>query len=51
VSFFELATYDTLEETQAALDAWVSTYNAERPHQSLGDIPPLRRFELADATS
>ena len=45
--FFELATYDTLEETQAALDAWVVTYNAERPHQSLGDIPPLRRFELA----
>jgi len=45
--FFELATYDTLEATQAALDAWVLTYNAERPHQSLGDIPPLRRFELA----
>jgi hypothetical protein len=45
--FFELATYDTIEETQAALDAWVLTYNAERPHQSLGDIPPLRRFELA----
>jgi transposase InsO family protein len=45
--FFELATYDTLEETQGALDAWVLSYNAERPHQSLGDIPPLRRFELA----
>ena len=45
--FFNLATYDTLEETQAALDAWVASYNEHRPHQSLGDIPPLRRFELA----
>jgi transposase InsO family protein len=45
--FFELHTFDTLEETQVALDAWVASYNAERPHQSLGDIPPLRRFELA----
>lgn len=45
--FFEIATYDTIEATQTALDAWVLTYNAERPHQSLGDIPPLRRFELA----
>ena len=49
--FFELATYDTLEETQIALDAWVLNYNTERPHQSLGDIPPLRRFELADAAT
>jgi transposase InsO family protein len=45
--FFELATFDTVEATQAALDAWVLTYNAERPHQSLGDIAPIRRFELA----
>jgi transposase InsO family protein len=45
--FFELGLYETIEETQAALDAWVLTYNAERPHQSLGDVPPLRRFELA----
>jgi transposase InsO family protein len=45
--FFELATYDTIEETQTALDAWVVDYNANRPHQSLGDVPPVRRFELA----
>ena len=45
--FFELATYDTLEETQAALDAWVEDYNLHRPHQSLGDLAPIRRFELA----
>ena len=45
--FFELATYDTLAETQDALDAWVEDYNQHRPHQSLGDLPPIRRFELA----
>ena len=39
--------YDTLEATQAALDVWVVTYNVQRPHQSLGDVRPLRRFELA----
>ncbi len=45
--FFELNSYETIEATQAALDAWVLTYNAQRPHQSLGDLPPIRRFELA----
>lgn len=49
--FFELATFDTLEETQSALDAWVEDYNANRPHQSIGDVPPLRRFELAGAVT
>jgi transposase InsO family protein len=37
----------TIEEAQAALDAWVITYNTERPHQSLGDRPPAERFALA----
>jgi transposase InsO family protein len=37
----------TLEEAQAALDAWVVKYNTERPHQSLGDRPPAERFALA----
>ena len=26
---------------------WVVDYNNEREHQSLGDVPPIRRFELA----
>ena len=47
--FFELHTFDSLEETQAALDAWVVDYNSNRPHQSLGDLPPIRRFELSSA--
>jgi hypothetical protein len=41
--------YATIEEFQAALDAWVEHYNTERPHQSLGDRPPIERFSLASA--
>lgn len=37
----------TIEEFQAALDVWVEHYNTERPHQSLGDRPPVERFALA----
>ncbi len=45
--FFSENTFDTIEETQVALDQWVVTYNTQREHQSLGDTVPLRRFELA----
>jgi transposase InsO family protein len=36
----------TGEAAQAALDAWVREYNHDRPHQSLGDRPPIERFRL-----
>ena len=39
----------TLAEAQAALDGWVVEYNTARPHQSLGDRPPMERFRLARA--
>jgi transposase InsO family protein len=39
--------YATIDEAQEALDTWVSHYNTERPHQSLGDRPPIERFALA----
>jgi transposase InsO family protein len=39
--------FETIEEAQRALDAWVATYNDERPHQSIGDVPPMERFKLA----
>lgn len=45
--FFSTVTFDTIEETQAALDAWVTHYNTERPHQGIGDVVPARRFALA----
>ncbi len=41
--------YASIEELQAALDAWVEHYNSERPHQSLGMRPPIERFQLAPA--
>jgi len=39
--------HHSIEELQEALDAWVDEYNTERPHQSLGDRPPIERFSLA----
>jgi transposase InsO family protein len=45
--FFELHTFDTIEAAQAALDEWVNSYNTEREHQSIGDVAPIKRFELA----
>ena len=39
----------SIAELQAALDEWVAEYNTERPHQSLGDRPPMERFALAAA--
>jgi transposase InsO family protein len=40
--------FATVEELQAALDAWVAEYNTARPHQSCGGRPPVERFRLAD---
>jgi hypothetical protein len=40
-------TFETLEEAQKAVDGWVVEYNTERPHQGIGGVPPIRRFELA----
>lgn len=37
----------SIEQAQAALDAWVVEYNTERPHQSCGGRPPVQRFALA----
>jgi len=42
-------TFESLEEAQTAIDAWVVEYNTERPHQGIGMVPPVRRFELAVA--
>jgi hypothetical protein len=45
--FLEGRVFESLEEAQTALDAWVEHYNCERPHQGIGMVPPIRRFELA----
>jgi transposase InsO family protein len=45
--FFDRQLFDTIEQAQAALDAWVAHYNTARPHQGIGDRPPADRFALA----
>lgn len=42
-------TFESLQEAQAAIDGWVVEYNMVRPHQGIGGVPPIRRFELAVA--
>jgi transposase InsO family protein len=41
--------FASVEEAQAALDVWVTHYNTERPHQSIGMVAPIERFRLATA--
>ena len=43
--------FATLEEAQAALDAFVAHYNTNRPHQSLGMLAPVERFKPGSATA
>jgi transposase InsO family protein len=38
--------FESIEEAQAGIDGWVEEYNHRRPHQGIGDVPPVRRFEL-----
>jgi transposase InsO family protein len=45
--FFDRQLFDTIEQAQEALDAWVVHYNTARPHQGIGDRPPTDRFALA----
>lgn len=36
--------FDTLADAQARLDAWVTTYNTDRPHQALDMVTPAERY-------
>lgn len=40
--------FATIEQAQTELDAWVDHYNLEREHQAIGDVAPIRRFELVE---
>jgi transposase InsO family protein len=46
--FFAQRTFGSIEQAQADLDSWVSHYNHHREHQGIGDVAPIRRFELAE---
>ena len=39
--------FASLDEAQTEIDAWVSGYNTERPHQALEMATPAERFRLA----
>jgi transposase InsO family protein len=39
--------FASLTDAQTQLDGWVHEYNHERPHQSVGGLPPIERFKLA----
>jgi transposase InsO family protein len=43
--------FASIEHAQAELDAWVAHYNLEREHQAIGDVAPIRRFELVEKVS
>jgi transposase InsO family protein len=40
--------FASIDQAQAAIDAWVVVYNTERPHQGIGMRPPIDRFRLAE---
>ncbi len=44
--FLQGRVFDSIEEAQRELDEWVEHYNTMRPHQGIGMVPPIRRFEL-----
>jgi hypothetical protein len=46
--FLAGVTFSSIEAAQEALDRWVERYNHHREHQAIGDVPPIRRFELAE---
>ena len=41
--------FDSLGQVQEITDAWLATYNSERPHDSLGQVPPLTFLPRPDA--
>jgi Integrase core domain len=46
--FLDGKVFDSVEHAQSELDVWVRHYNFERPHQSIGRVPPIERFQLAE---
>jgi transposase InsO family protein len=45
--FLDGKVFASITDAQVQLDVWVRRYNFERPHQSIGQMPPIERFKLA----
>ncbi len=45
--FLDGRVFDSIEDAQQQLDAWVEHYNHDRPHQGIGMVAPWERFRLA----
>lgn len=43
--------FDSLEQVRELTEAWLEIYNTERPHDSLGQVPPLAFLPRPDAAS
>jgi putative transposase len=41
--------FDSLDQEREITDAWLATYNTERPHDSLDQVPPLTFLPRSDA--
>jgi transposase InsO family protein len=46
--FLDTKVFASIADAQAQLDGWVHHYNHERPHQAIGRVPPIERFQLAE---
>jgi transposase InsO family protein len=45
--FLDGKVFASITQAQTQLDVWVAHYNHQRPHQSIGRLPPIERFKLA----
>jgi transposase InsO family protein len=41
--------FDSLQQAQQVVDAWVADYNFRRPHQAIAMLVPAERFQPVDA--
>src|SRR5439155_9093713 len=48
---FDGRRFASIDQAQTELDGWVAHYNLEREHQAIGDVAPIRRFELLERAS
>ena len=46
--FLDGKVFADVDDAQSAIDAWIWTYNHDRPAQGIGVVVPWERFRLAD---